>query len=110
MQLLTKKIITALPKIYATDGVPLDEKIIICKFFTPDANWTWFVFEGEPNGNTFNNQEVDYKFFGMVHGLERAMGYFLGLCGRTYIFGRFFYRAVKNLVILQFCVGKLVLK
>ena len=71
MKLLTQKIIQALPKFHSQDGVPLNEQIVICKFFTPDSNWTWFVFEGEP----INNGQ-DYEFFGMVHGHEKEMGYF----------------------------------
>jgi len=72
MTLLTKKIIDALPPLYATDGIPLEEKVVICKFFTPDANWTWFVFEGVP----LEHQPEDYELFGMVHGFEKEMGYF----------------------------------
>ena len=69
MKLLTQEIIKALPTIYSTDSVPLHEKIVICKFFTPDSAWTWFVFEGQPDGD-------DFLFFGMVHGHVEEMGYF----------------------------------
>lgn len=70
MKLMTKVIINALPKLYTTDGVKLEDKVIICKFFTPWSNWTWFVFEGE------KQEDGDYLFFGMVHGFERELGYF----------------------------------
>lgn len=69
MQLLTQAILKALPKRYATEGIPLKDKKVICKFFTPDANWSWFVFEGE-------KEDDDFVFFGMVHGFEREVGYF----------------------------------
>jgi hypothetical protein len=71
MKLLTNAIIEALPPLYATDGVPLEEKIVICKFFHRASNWTWFVFEGE------KQEDGDYLFFGMVHGFEKEMGYFV---------------------------------
>jgi len=72
MKLLTQEIILSLPAIYSTDAIPLEEKIVICKFFTPDSNWTWYVFEGEKM-----EEPDDVYFFGMVHGFEKEMGYFL---------------------------------
>jgi len=71
MKLLTAQIKKALPKFYTTDHIPLEDKIVICKFFTPDANWTWFVFEGE-----FCRQRQNYIFFGYIDGLEAEMDYF----------------------------------
>jgi len=68
MKLLTKEIEKKLPKLYSQENEK-DPKIIV-KYFTPWSNWTWFAWEGEkqPNG--------DWIFFGMVHGLEKEMGYF----------------------------------
>lgn len=71
MELLTSEIIEALPPLYSTDKTPLNDKLVICKFFTPDANWTWFIFEGE------KNEDKDFEFFGMVHGHFKEMGYFV---------------------------------
>ena len=70
MKLLTKAIEKKLPALYATDGVALEEKKVVAKFFTPWSNWTWFVFEGE------EQEDGDYMFFGMVHGQSNEMGYF----------------------------------
>src|SRR5574338_1404898 len=70
MKLLTQEIRNRLPKIYQTDGVKLEDKTIHAKFFTPWSNWTWYVFEGEPEGD-------DFRFFGYVEGLESEMGYFM---------------------------------
>lgn len=70
MQLLTEEIKQALPPLYFTEDIPLEEKIVICKFFTPWSNWQWFVFEAE------KQEDGDYLFFGMVHGFEKEMGYF----------------------------------
>ena len=70
MKLLTKEILRKLPRLYSTENTPLAGKTVVCKFFTPDANWTWFVIEGEEqaDGNVI--------FFGWVVGLEREFGYF----------------------------------
>lgn len=69
MQLVTQEIKRTLPALYATEDVPTDEKKIICKFFTPDGCWTWYVVEGE-------QLETDFLFFGLVNGLESEWGYF----------------------------------
>ncbi|MCP4473464.1 MAG: DUF2958 domain-containing protein [Gammaproteobacteria bacterium] len=76
MKLLTNKIIAALPEFYSTEEIPLAEKLVICKFFTPDNDWTWFVFEGELIEQA-NTRQKDYRFFGMVHGYEQELGYFM---------------------------------
>jgi hypothetical protein len=68
MELLTAELRRELPPLYAQDGEK-DPKVYI-KFFTPDANWTWFVTEGEADGD-------DFRFFGYVIGLEEEWGYFV---------------------------------
>ena len=70
MKLLTKAIEKKIPPLYTYDGTPADEVPIAVKFFTPDANWTWYVTEGEkqPGG--------DWLFFGLVDGFEKELGYF----------------------------------
>lgn len=70
MQLMTKEIEKNMPALYSTDNVPLEEKKVAAKFFTPDSNWTWYVFEGE------KQDDGDWLFFGMVHGFVREMGSF----------------------------------
>jgi len=69
MKLLTKEIQKALPKIGSTKKIPIEEKTIVCKFFTPDSNWTWYAVEGNKEGD-------DFVFFGLVHGFEKEWGYF----------------------------------
>lgn len=66
MKLLTKEILKKLPKLRAQDKKGM-EAIVYVKFFTPDANWTWYATEYDPNTETF---------FGLVDGLERELGYF----------------------------------
>lgn len=69
MKLLTKEILNKLPKLYSTEEIPTENKTIVCKFFTPDSSWTWFVVEGE-------ERDGDFLFFGLVQGLETEWGYF----------------------------------
>lgn len=70
MKLITKQIEKALEKkpLYSTDGQK--KKVAICKFFTPWAGWTWYVYEGEKEGN-------DWTFFGLVdNNGQKELGYF----------------------------------
>ena len=48
-----------------------DEELVIAKFFTPDANWTWYAVSASPDPDT-----GDVQFFGLVDGLEQELGYF----------------------------------
>ena len=68
MELLTDELRRQLPPIYSQEADPNPK--IICKFFTPDSNWTWWVTEGSQVGD-------DFKFFGFVRGFEDEWGYFL---------------------------------
>ncbi len=58
MKLLTEEIRNRLPKLYSQE----DEADPIChlKFFTPDAQWTWYIFEGE------KQEDGDWMFFAKV--------------------------------------------
>jgi hypothetical protein len=67
---LTGKIIRALPPIHSTENIPLEDKMIICKFYTP-GGWNWYMFEGDMN---YENHSL---FFGMaVRGNEAVMAFF----------------------------------
>jgi len=68
MKLMTKEIEKRLPKLYSQQDNK-NPKIVI-KFFTPWSNWTWFVIEGE------KQEDENWLFFGIVHGLEKELGYF----------------------------------
>jgi hypothetical protein len=63
-KLLTKENINDLPKLYANEEVK-DPKAIV-KWFTPDANWTWYAME-------YDGEDT---FFGLVDGFEKELGYF----------------------------------
>lgn len=68
MQLLTTELRAQLPALYAQEKT--DDPLVYAKFFTPDAQWTWYITEGEDDGG-------DFRFFGYVVGLEEEWGYFL---------------------------------
>ena len=69
MKLLTQKIKKRLPKLYETENVPLEEKTVHAKLFTPDSSWTWYVLEGQ------EQEDGDFLMFAWVIGLERELGY-----------------------------------
>lgn len=61
MKLLTKALEKKLPALHSATG-----KAFV-KWFTPDANWTWYVMEYDPKTE---------ECFGLVDGLEKEFGYF----------------------------------
>jgi hypothetical protein len=65
MKLLTDELLQIIPGLYDQDGK--EEQIAYIKFFTPDANWSWFAMEYD------KEKEL---FFGLVNGLEKELGYF----------------------------------
>jgi hypothetical protein len=67
MKLLTNTLRDNLPPLYSQEKE--DDPVVYCKFFTPDTQWTWFVTEGEQDGD-------DFIFFGFVNGLEGEWGNF----------------------------------
>ncbi|HQU82376.1 MAG TPA: DUF2958 domain-containing protein [Pyrinomonadaceae bacterium] len=67
MELLPTDLRNQLPKLH--DQEKTDDPLVYIKFFFPAGNWTWFVTEGEANGN-------DFLFYGYVIGLEKEWGYF----------------------------------
>jgi hypothetical protein len=64
MPLLTDELRKRLPLIGATESE--EDPMVICKFFTPWTNWTWYVIE-------FDQADT---FFGLVDGHEVELGYF----------------------------------
>lgn len=69
MELLPAELRAQLPPLYSQEHVAIDQKVVYMKFFSPYANWTWFVTEGSPEGG-------DFLFFGYVIGFEEEWGYF----------------------------------
>ncbi len=66
MKLLTQELRQQLPKLYANESVKLDDIPIVCKFFTPWTQWTWYAAE-------FDGDDV---FYGYICGHENEWGYF----------------------------------
>lgn len=66
MKLLTQDLISKLPVLYATEHIPLGDKVAIVKFFHPAINWTWYGMEYDG---------ID-TLWGLVDGDEREYGYF----------------------------------
>ena len=64
--LLTKADIAMLPRLYETQHLEVEDKVIVAKLFTPWSNWTWYVIE-------FDGED---QCFGFVKGLEAEFGYF----------------------------------
>lgn len=65
MELLTEEIREQLPELYANEEIGLAAQALV-KFFTPDANWTWYASE-------FDGDDI---FFGLVIGHMAEFGYF----------------------------------
>jgi len=80
MMLLTAEIKKNLPALYANETKTPAETLVQIKFFTPDANWTWYVTEGSPvDADGYydtDKPKVDWMFFGLVDGFEQELGYF----------------------------------
>jgi len=64
MELLTKEVLRRLPPLGSTDHQK--DPIVRVKFFTPDAQWTWYAIE-------FGDDDI---FFGYVKGIENELGTF----------------------------------
>jgi len=74
MKLLPEKIRQQLPPLYSQDGKG-GEAVVYVKYFCPDSNWRWYASEGSPVAEDDNRQ--DFKFFGLVEGMEKELGYFM---------------------------------
>ena len=64
MELLTKELREKLPGLYTSEGE--GDPLVICKFFHPRSNWTWYAIE----------YDGDDTFFGLVRGHCTELGYF----------------------------------
>ena len=67
MKMMTKEILNKLPKLYETDGKPLEEKIAVVRFFNPCGSGTWYGVEYDHEDNLF---------FGLAFIHEWEWGYF----------------------------------
>tara|TARA_R110002020_G_scaffold40582_1_gene119945 strand:+ start:2483 stop:2797 length:315 start_codon:yes stop_codon:yes gene_type:complete len=75
MKLMTKGIEKKLPELGTHDCAGTEDIPVVVKYFTPDSSWTWYVTEGEREGD-------DWRFFGwVVDGMGKGhypeFGYFM---------------------------------
>lgn len=64
MKLLTAELRKQLPALYSQENEK--DPMVICKFFSPYLNWTWYATE-------FDGKDT---FFGYVMGEDNELGYF----------------------------------
>jgi len=67
MKLLTKDILTHIPRIGETSEKDASEVRVWVKFFLPEGAWTWYVTELDPDTE---------EAFGFVRGFGGELGYF----------------------------------
>jgi len=67
MELLPQELRQQLPPLYSQEHVK--DPMVICKFFHPLSNMTWYAIEGSPEGD-------DFLFFGWVYSDFPELGYF----------------------------------
>src|SRR5881227_959341 len=67
MELLPEELKQQLPPLYSQEHV--EDPMVICKFFHPLSDWTWYATEGSP-------EDDDFLFFGWVHSDFPELGYF----------------------------------
>lgn len=65
MELMDGVSAAALPELYSNEQKGMEATALV-KFFTPDANWTWYATE-------YDGEDL---CFGLVAGLEVELGYF----------------------------------
>jgi len=75
MKLLPQEIREILPPLYSQDGKG-GKAIAYLKLFAPSSSWRWYAIEGEPVLDE-QSREVDFRFFGLVDGHCRELGYFV---------------------------------
>lgn len=63
--LIPDELAKTIPKLYETQNE--SDPLAVVKLFTPDASWSWFINEYDPE---------DRLCFGLVIGFERELGYF----------------------------------
>jgi len=72
MVLLPPELRVLLPAIGETQGLPLEKRLVVAKYFLPNSPFRWYVVEGGP----VKGAEEDFKFYGLISGIDQAMGYF----------------------------------
>ncbi len=78
MTLLTDELRKQLPPLYSQEKEK--DPMVICKFFHPLSNMTWYAIEGSPvDADSYydtDKEKVDFLFFGWVYSDSPELGYF----------------------------------
>ena len=71
MELISKEMVEVLkiPKLYETEGIATNEKIVYFKYIEPNTGWVWYLCE-------LDFQDENKTAFGYVIGHEKEWGYF----------------------------------
>ena len=67
-KLLPEEIRKQIPPLYGQVGKG-PKAVAYAKLYTPSSSWTWWITEGQTEGE-------DFRCFGLVDGFEKEMGYF----------------------------------
>ena len=73
--LLPDHIREQLPALYETEGQ--EDATVIVKFFCPWGSWSWYAVEGSPDDKEVEGDQADFRFFGLVDGHYKELGYFV---------------------------------
>lgn len=69
MKLITTALRKQIPPLYSTEDLPLGDKVVVAKFFTPWGSYSFYCIEGGQEDN-------DYIMWGLVTGLgDDEFGY-----------------------------------
>ena len=67
IKLLPKELEEKMPRLYETENIPLEEKMVYVKYFSPLGNMVWYPVEYDPE---------EKLFFGYANIFEGEFGYF----------------------------------
>ena len=70
MQLLTKELIKRFAEVGRDEETPLEEKVIIAKFFNPTGAGTWYATEYDPE------EEIFFGYVSIFGDYNDEWGYF----------------------------------
>lgn len=67
MELITDELIKGLPKLYSTENIKVEDKVLKLRYVALGSTWEWYLVEYNPETKIA---------FGYVKGLEDEWGYF----------------------------------
>jgi len=67
-KLMTKELEEVLPKLYATENIKLEEKILQVRYRSTNSNWEWYLIEYD--------KDKKLAFGYVISEEDRELGYF----------------------------------